>query len=222
MENCQETTVHRQSDREVGWEDASGIIDLLKQLRHTTEYEPRIIPREWITQVLAAGRWSSSIYNSQPWFFLVIAQRESHRALQDAVWKARKKLRRWRFFLGWFKKSLKDPLFVSSLKKAKTPQQVIFDHTVAIVSCIDTSRPEAASSTSMALNNMALEATRFGMGCAFSSATQSLNLLRGAADSFGLPEGYRFFVSLMLGFPKRGRDFPKGSRKEITEISHWI
>lgn len=218
----QETAVNRLRDMEVGWEDASGLIDLLKGLRHTTEFEPRVIPREYVNQILAAGRWSSSLYNSQPWYFVVVAGRPAHKILQDMVWAARMKLRRLRPFLSLAMKFLRDPQFKASLKKAKAPQQVIFDHTVAIVSCIDASKPEAAASTAMALNNMALEATRLGMGCAFTSSTQSLNLLKQAGKEFGVPEGYRFFVGLMVGFPKRGLEVSKGQRREIAEISHWV
>ena len=209
-------------DREVGWEDTSVVIDLLKQLRHTTEYEPRVIPREWIGQILAAGRWSSSIYNSQPWHFIVVADRAAHRELQDAVWRARKRLKRWRFILAIFNKSLRDPSFKASLNKAKAPGQVIFDHTVVILSCLNPSKPEAVASTAMALNNMALEATRLGMGCAFSSATRSLNFIKGYPEVIGVPGGYKIFVSLMVGFPKRGTDLHKSARKEVMEISHWI
>ena len=222
MENFGQTVITRYSDREVGWEDTSALIDLLKRLRQTTEFEPRVIPREWISQILAACRWSSSLYNNQPWHFVVVADRQAHRALQDAVWQARKKLRRWRWIFGLFNKSLRDPLFKASLKKAISPQQVIYDHTVVILSCIDSSKPEALASTPMALNNMALEATRLGMACALSSATRSLNLIKGYGESIGVPPGYRIFVGLMVGFPKRGTDVPKSPRKEVMEISHWI
>ena len=222
MEGNEQTVITRYSDREVGWEDTSMVIDLLKQWRHTTEYEPRVIPREWLTQILAAARWSSSIYNSQPWHFIVVADRAVHRQLQDAVWQARKKLRRWRFLLGFFKKSLRDPGFKTSLKKANAPQRVIFDHTVVILSCMDPSKPEAMPSTAMALNNMALEATRLGMGCALTSATQSLRFVKGYAESIGVPAGHEIFLGLMVGFPKRGVDVPKGARKEVMEISHWV
>ncbi len=217
-----ETSVERFQDREVGWEDASDIIGLLKAMRHTNAYEPRVIPREWIGQILAAGRWSSSLYNNQPWYFVVVADREAHLAFQDLVWEARLKFKRWRPLLGFFNKALRDPSLKESLKRTTSPQQVIFDHTVAIVACVNPQKPEAAASCAMALNNMALEATRLGMGCAFTSATQSLNHLKGAKEALGVPQGYRFFVSLMVGFPKRGAEFAKSARREISEISHWV
>ena len=222
MEESLQTVNTRYSDREVGWEDTSVVIDLIKRLRQTAEFEPRVIPREWISQVLAAARWSSSLYNSQPWHFVVVADRNAHRVLQEAVWQARQKLRRWRMILGLFNKSLRDPSFKASLKKAKSPQQVIFDHTVMILSCIDPSKPEAIASTAMALNNMALEATRLGMACALTSATRSLNYVKGYAESIGVPAGFRIFVGLMVGFGKRGADVAKSPRKEVMEISHWI
>ena len=43
MENFGQTVITRYSDREVGWEDTSALIDLLKRLRQTTEFEPRVI-----------------------------------------------------------------------------------------------------------------------------------------------------------------------------------
>ena len=217
-----ETTVNRFLDVEVGWEDSSEVIGLLKAMRHTTQFEPRVIPKEFIQQILAAARWSSSLYNNQPWYFVVVADRAAHRALQERVWEARKKLSRWRPLLALFLKPLRDAQLQASLKKAQSPEEVIFDHTVVMLCAIDIAKPEAMASASVALNNMALEATRLGMGSAFVSATRSLNHLKPAAQEFGLPEGYRFFVSLMVGFPKRDARLVKGMRKEVTEISHWM
>ncbi len=222
MEHSEQTTIHRQSDREEGWEDTSVVIDLLKRLRQTTEYEPRVIPREWIGQILAAARWTSSLYNNQPWHFVVVAERDAHRELQEAVWQARKKLKRWRFLLSLFRKPLRDGAFKASLRKATSAQQVIFDHTVVILSCFDASKPEALAATAMALNDMALEATRLGMACAFSSATRGLESLKGCKEALGVPKGYEIFVSLMVGFPKRGTGATKAARKEVAEIAHWI
>ncbi len=217
-----ETTINRFLDVEVGWEDASEVTSLLKAMRHTTQFEPRVIPKEFIQQILAAARWSSSLYNNQPWYFVVVADRLSHKVLQQRVWEARKKLSRWRPLLALFSKPLRDAQFKASLKKTRSPEEVIFNHTVVMLCAIDVAKPEAMASASAALNNMALEATRLGMGSAFVSATRSLNFLKLAAQEFGLPQGYEFFVSLMVGFPKRDARFVKGPRKEVAEISHWM
>ncbi len=217
-----DVVVQRMREREAGWEDASDLIDLLKRVDSTVEFEPRVIPREWITQVLAAGRWSASSYNSQPWYFVVVADRGACRELQDALWTHIKKLRRGLFFRVMFNRFLRHPLVRENLRKTTMPGQVVPDHTIVIVSCLDPAIPHAKLSTSKALNNMALEAARLGMGCVTGNATRYLNFLKGWKESLGVPPGYQIFDCLMVGFAKRGGVSNHPVRKEVSQISHWV
>ena len=63
--------------------DYDSFLDLVKNRRTVRRFRPDPIPDEYVDKIIEAARWAPSGYNSQPWEFIVIKDKQ----LKDEVFK---------------------------------------------------------------------------------------------------------------------------------------
>lgn len=59
----------------------TSLMALFKHRRSIRRYKPDPVPDELVEQILEAGRWAASASNRQPWTFIVIRDKEIHKAV---------------------------------------------------------------------------------------------------------------------------------------------
>ena len=64
-------------------ERAGTLMELMRGRRSVRQYQPVLVPREMIEQVLEAARWAPSPHGRQPWRFVVLTSQESKTRLAD-------------------------------------------------------------------------------------------------------------------------------------------
>lgn len=63
---------------------AAAGIEFLRSLRQSRRFTDRPVPREVLADLLDVARWTGSAKNSQPWEFVVVADREMLRQIAQA------------------------------------------------------------------------------------------------------------------------------------------
>jgi F420 biosynthesis protein FbiB-like protein len=61
------------------------LLDAIRSRRSIRRYQPREVPPEILTQVMAAACWAPSAHNRQPWRFAILSQPETKIALATAM-----------------------------------------------------------------------------------------------------------------------------------------
>jgi nitroreductase len=56
--------------------DYDSLLELVKQRRTIRKFKPDPIPDEYIDKIIEVARWAPSGFNTQPWEFIVIKDRE--------------------------------------------------------------------------------------------------------------------------------------------------
>lgn len=63
--------------------NAQQVIKELRQVRQIRQYQPDPVPENLVTELLEVARWSGSASNTQPWHFIVIADKDELRQLSE-------------------------------------------------------------------------------------------------------------------------------------------
>ena len=61
-----------------------GIMDVLEAIRNrcaVRQFKPEVIPEETLRKILEAARWAPSPFNTQPWEFIIIRDKETLKAI---------------------------------------------------------------------------------------------------------------------------------------------
>jgi nitroreductase len=65
----------------MGGEKMMSVLECVRGRIETREFKPDVVPEAALQKILAAGRWSPSQRNRQPWHFIVVQDRETLKQL---------------------------------------------------------------------------------------------------------------------------------------------
>ncbi len=182
--------------------------------RAIRRFKPDPVPRETIEQVIEAATRAPSGGNRQPWAFVVVT--EQAKKDQIAQW----------YHEGWV------ALYESDSSR---PRNAVFrsaehlaDHLaetpVLIFPCISARVGQApafstGSSIYPAAQNLMLAATALGLGTVIT--TFHLRREDELKALLGIPDDYATSCMIPMGWPAEGERFGGGSRKPVSEITHY-
>jgi nitroreductase len=173
------------------------------------DYTGELVPEETILQILENARWAPTHRLTQPWRFLVFTgdgikhlarlQADLYRKVTQAA--------------GSFKEANYEKLLSKPL---------LSSHIIVVIMKRDERQavPEVEETGAVfcAVENMYLTATAYGIGSYLS--TGGITYFDEAKALFGLEADDRIIGFFHCGVPKR--EYPRGNRKPLSEISHWV
>ncbi len=196
-------------------------VTLLERTSHARAFGPGPLPPMALRRILEAGRLTPSLYNTQPFRFVVVRDREKYERLRAGCNKSRDTFVRGRAFFAMMNKRLNAPAFVKGLQRQLTGD-VIPAGGVAIVVLQDDSFTETAEACGCALMAMMLEATACGLASQFTSWTRGLSFQKDMVEMLGIPKGFKPFSSLIVGNPAAPLERAKKDRRAFDDVVTWI
>ena len=181
------------------------ILEVIKKRRSIRKYKPEQISDADLEAIMEAAIYAPSAMNQQKWHFTVVQNREM---LDKITQTAREKL---------LQSSV--PFFV---ERAKDPNSSVFYHDPTLV--IITADEKAGFidlDCGMAAENIALAATSMGIDSCIIAMTGTLfegDDTDGVKKELGIPEGYRFVISIALGY--KDMDSPPAPPKKKENVSY--
>ena len=178
----------------------SHVSDAIKKRRSVRKYLARPVPQEAIEEVLVAAGWAPSAHNTQPWRFIILADRSVKRELAEAMAES------------WAADIAKDGLNIDP-EKIKFRVERFATAPVLILACLtidgmdnfpDEKRQKcerdlAMQSLAAALENMLLAAHSLGLGaCWFCAPAFCKETVREALE---IPVEVEPQALIALGFP---------------------
>jgi nitroreductase len=160
-----------------------------------------------VAQVIEAARWAPSGANSQPWEFIVIRDQETkdqmaswalqNQELAHAAEMTRPEELRW----ASAARPVSDPVF----KKSPVLILVVGDPRVSksfpLLTYVEREEKNFISALASAFLCMTLAAASLGLGSHWASLVGSAYPSVMIADLLGIPDGYRIYDMLGLGYP---------------------
>lgn len=164
-------------------------LDVIKRRRCIRKYKDAPVQNEKLLDVLEAARWAPSGFNSQPWRFVVVQNRETLEKIREAVNRA---------------------IVDMKLENAHPFPEV----PCAIIACAD---PRVSlvceMETAMAVQNMLLTATSHGLGsCVMLSVKLAEKSVRKLLD---IPDKLRVVCAVTVG---HADETPAVKKKSLDEI----
>ncbi len=179
------------------------VLDAINARRSIRRFKSTPVEDEKVEMILEAARRAPSWANSQCWRFIVVRDAEMRNRLADTA-----------FSVGGGHPNM-----------ATEAMRVV---SVAIVACAELGRAGFSHKeprepvtdkgdwfmfdTALAMQNMVLAATAFGLGTVYTGAFDSVE----AGKVLGVPEGYKVVSMTPLGYPDE--DPKPRPRKELDEI----
>jgi nitroreductase len=194
---------------------------LLERTTHARAFAPGPLPAMALRRIVDAGRNAPSLFNTQPFRFIVVRSGPDYERLRAACDTSRDTFMKMRGIFGAMNKRLKEPLYVAGLERQATGR-VLPDHGHAIVVLQDDSFPEAIESCSCALMAMALEATSCGLASQFTSWTRGLSFQKDVVAWLGIAKPFKPFTSIIVGNPVTPIAPRSKERRSIDEAVRWL
>ena len=174
-----------------------------------------------LRRIVDAGRNAPSLFNTQPFRFVVVRGGADYERLRTACNASRDTFMKMRGIFSAMNKRLKEPLYVAGLER-QASGDVLPEFGHAIVVLQDDRYPEAVEACSCALMAMALEATSCGLASQFTSWTRGLSFQKEIVAWLGVAKPFKPFTSIVVGNPTapigpRGKD-----RRSIDEAVRWL
>ncbi len=188
--------------------DYEDLLELIKTRRSIRSFTDRPVPDELVEKVVEAGRWAPSGANSQPWEFIVIRDQGTKDQMADWAGEVqtlthKAELRRPED-LRW-PSAARPPVSGPFFKTSPVLILVIGDPRVSksFPLLVYTERQEAnfISALAGAFLGMTLAAATLGLGCHWTSTVSSAYPSVMIKDLLGIPEGYRIYDMMGLGYP---------------------
>jgi nitroreductase len=165
-------------------------LDVIKRRRCIRKYKEAPVQSEGLLDILEAARWAPSGFNSQPWKFVVVQDRETLEKIRSAVNQAIVDLK---------------------LKNAHPfPDKV----PCAVIACADPRVSMACEmETAMAVQNMLLEATSHGLGsCILLSVKLAEKSIKKLLE---IPDKFRVVCAVTIGYADEA---PVVEKKSLDEM----
>lgn len=192
----------------------NAVIKAIKQRRSIRRYKDKKISSKLIKEIIEAGRYAPSSHNSQPWRFVVIADRKKIRGLSDHIKRWFNRRLKLGALVGLFNKKIKQES-ESAKKRLFTDQDLFFyDAPLLVLICAKPGR-FAKVDCACAAENMMLAARSLGIGsCWIGYADLVVNKNRGLMDSLGVPKDCKIMGHLIFGYPIK---FPSNASERKKE-----
>jgi nitroreductase len=200
---------------------ADDAVALLERTTHARAFAPGPLPPMALRRILEAGRLAPSLYNTQPFRFIVVRDREGYERLRAACNRSRDTFVKGRKIFAAMNKRLNDPVFVKGLERQLTGD-VLPEHGTAIVVLQDDAYTETAEACGCALMAMMLEATACGLASQFSSWTRGLSFQKDTMAWLGIRKGFKPFTSLIVGNPIAPLERAVKDRRSFDDAVTWI
>lgn len=194
---------------------------ILAKLTHARAFAAGALPPMALRRIVDAGRSAPSLFNTQPFRFVVVRDREKYELLRAGCNKSRDTFMKMRGVFGAMNKRLKNPAYVKGLDRQMTGD-VLPEHGVAIVVLQDDAYPESIESCACALMAMSLEATSCGLASAFTSWTRGLSFQKEMVAMLGVPAGFKIFTSLVVGNPVAPLTAARKDRRSLEDAVTWL
>jgi nitroreductase len=199
-------------------EDALAI---LQRTTHARTFAPGPLPPMALRRIVDAGRNAPSLFNTQPFRFIVVRGGPDYERLRAACNASRDTFMKMRGLFGAMNKRLKAPLYVAGLERQATGD-VLPEHGHAILVLQDDSFPESVEACSCALMAMALEATSCGVASQFTSWTRGLSFQKDVVAWLGIAKPFKPFTSIAVGNPATPIAPAPKNRRSIDEAVRWL
>ena len=201
--------------------EVPGALALLERTAHARAFAPGPLPPMALRRVLDAGRNAPSLFNTQPFRFVVVRDREKYERLRTGANKSRDTFMKMRGLFGAMNKRLKNAEYEAGLQRQITGH-VLPDNGIAIVVLQDDRYPESSEACACALMAMSLEATAAGLGSAFTSWTRGLAFQKDMIAMLGVPDGFKIFTSLVVGNPIAPLVATRKDRRPLDDAVRWL
>jgi len=195
---------------------------LLERTTHARAFAPGPLPAMALRRIVDAGRNAPSLFNTQPFRFIVVRGGPDYERLRAACDTSRDTFMKMRGLFGAMNKRLKEPLYVAGLER-QAEGDVLPANGTAILVLQDDSYPESIESCACALMAMALEATSCGLASQFTSWTRGLSFQKDIVAWIGIEKPFKPFTSIIVGNPVTPiAPRSSTSRRSIDEAVRWM
>jgi nitroreductase len=194
---------------------------LLERTTHARAFAPGPLPPMTLRRIVDAGRNAPSLFNTQPFRFVVVRGGPDYERLRAACNTSRDTFMKMRGFFGAMNKRLKEPLYVAGLERQATGD-VLPEYGHAIVVLQDDRFPESIEACACALMAMALEATSCDVASQFTSWTRGLSFQKDIVAWLGIEKPFKPFTSLVVGNPAVPIAARPKERRSIDEAVRWL
>jgi nitroreductase len=187
--------------------DYETLLELLKNRRSIRAFTDEPVSEDTVDKILEAARWAPSGANSQPWEFIVIRDQSTKdqmatwgRQQQELVHEAemtRPEELRW----ASAARPVADPVFKTSPVLILVIGDPRVSRSFPLLAYVEREEQNFISALASAFLNMTLAATSLGLGCHWTSLVSSAYPSAMIRDLLGIPEGYRIYDMLGLGYP---------------------
>ena len=182
------------------------VLELIRGRRSLRRYQSRLVPREWIMQILESAGWAPSAHNRQPWRFVILDNAALKQQLAVSMGlRLRRDLNADKVSLAIIDKDVSR----SYDRISSAPLIILVCMTLADMDVYSDDRRNrheqamAVQSTAMAGQNMMLMAASLGLGACWMCAPLFCpDLVRQILD---LPEDWVAQGMVTIGFPAQTR-----------------
>lgn len=199
----------------------SNLQDVIRQRRSIRKFQPRIVPKELVVEVLEAAGWAPSAHNSQPWRFIVMEDAVAKRELAEKMVDA------------WAADLAKDGSIVAEAKRIERRERFATAPTI-VLACLtmdglmkfpdaqrqQTERDLAVESLGAGLENLLLAAHNLGLGaCWYCAPAFCKDKVR---EVLKIPETVEPAALIMMGYPADSPPIPpKKALSDYCFVDMW-
>ncbi|MCZ7357652.1 MAG: nitroreductase family protein [Candidatus Methanoperedens sp.] len=185
------------------------IIEMIKTRRSVREFKQDQIPDDEIKFLIDCARYAPTGFNTQPWSFLVIKNKDAMRKISESGKKSMIPL------LEPMKdSSQKARDFLVFLKTKGT--DMFYNAPVLVIILGNKSAPTVDFDCSMAAQNMMLAAHSKGIGSCWIGGVLPALMNEELLKELGAPDGYKAIAPLIFGYPKSKTSMPEKIEPKVV------
>jgi nitroreductase len=182
--------------------------DLLVKRRSVRDFEEKAVPLDLIQEIIGESLKAPNASNVQPWKFIVVNNREMMKRISDASKKT---------LIAGIEKDPNSPM-KGYLEVLKNENFNVFYNAPCLVGIVGRLKGATiAIDCALAAAYLMLSAASRGLGTCFviqGAEARDPDLL----EEIGLPEGYRIWAPIILGYPKSIPPMPDRKEPQILKI----
>lgn len=182
---------------------------MIKTRRSVREFKQDQIPDDEIKFLIDCARYAPTGFNTQPWSFLVIKNKDAMRKISESGKKSMIPL------LEPMKdSSQKARDFLVFLKTKGT--DMFYNAPVLVIILGNKSAPTVDFDCSMAAQNMMLAAHSKGIGSCWIGGVLPALMNEELLKELGAPDGYKAIAPLIFGYPKSKTSMPEKIEPKVV------